>query len=337
MKKHREWIALQYNFEFMFRRIGSFLLIFLFVSSCANRARHEADGSKFIIATLKGPSSMGMIKLIDSLGSGKGHSIQVNILNEPLQVRKLMLDGTADFAILPTTMAAILYNKGLKYQLVGIPVWGTLYLAGSENGVNTWQDLKNKRVYVMARGMTPDVMFRYLLEKNGIDPGKDITLDYSFPTHIDLANAVAAGQAGLGILSEPLASLVVYKNKEVRIIFNLEEEWDKFEDIPIAETAFLGKTEVLHDHAKVVEELVSAYDRSTRWVNENPDSAAALIVKHGILPDSAIAVKAIRGSNLNYVKAARVRKEINDYLNVFYKLNPDIIGGKMPDESFIFP
>ncbi len=43
----------------------------------------------------------------------------------------------------------------------------------------------------MARGMTPDVA-QYLLEKNGLDPQQDITLDYSF-SHIDLANLGAAG------------------------------------------------------------------------------------------------------------------------------------------------
>ena len=315
----------------------SYLFLFAFILyGCGNKARKEAGSPKYTIATLKGPSAMGMIRMIDSLNHGTGHSVEVKILNEPLQVRKMMLDGTADFAILPTTMAAIMYNKGLKYRLIGIPVWGTLYLVGSDPVVKHWEDLRNKRIYVMARGMTPDVLLRHLLLKNELAPDKDVILDYSFPTHIDLANAVAAGQAGLAIVSEPLASLVIKKNKDMRLIFDLETEWKKFENAALAETAFLGSESVIRNDPGIVKSIISAYDFSTGWVNQHPDSASVLIVKYGILPDADVAVNAIQGSNLKFERADAVKKEIEDYLNVFYKLNPDIVGGKMPDENFIY-
>src|SRR5690606_21726856 len=153
-----------------------------------------------------------------------------------------------------------------------------------------------------------------------ITPDKDVVLDYSFPTHIDLANAVAAGQAELAIVSEPLASLVIQKNKSVRSIFDLEKEWKRFENAPLAETAFLGKESVIQDDPEIVKNIISAYALSTSWVNQHPDSAAALIVKYGILPDADVAVNAIPGSNLRFEKANVVRKEVEDYLNVFYKL-----------------
>ncbi|HQB87161.1 MAG TPA: ABC transporter substrate-binding protein, partial [Bacteroidales bacterium] len=318
----------------MIRKLLYLAIIILLLPAC--RGRNEGGHAEFTIAALKGPSAMGMIRLIDSLNSSPGHPVEVQILNEPLQVRKMMLDGTADFAILPTTMASILYNKGLKYKLIGIPCWGTLYLAGSDTLVSSWEDLRNKRIYVMARGMTPDVMFRHLLGRNGLDPGRDVILDYSFPTHIDLANAVAAGQAPLGILSEPLASLVTLKNRDIRIIFNLEKEWSLKEDIEITETAFLGRENILRHKPDLVERIIKSYTYSSEWVNRYPDSAAVLIVKYGILPDTAVAAHAIPGSNLRFVRAAEKENEIEDYLNVFYKLNPDIIGGKLPDENFIY-
>ena len=320
----------------MLKRLSCLFLLIFILYGCGNKVRKEAGSPEHTIATLKGPSAMGMIRMIDSLNHGTGHSVEVKILNEPLQVRKMMLNGTADFAILPTTMAAIMYNKGLKYRLIGIPVWGTLYLVGSNPGVSNWEDLRNRRIYVMARGMTPDVLFRHLLLKNNIDPDKDVSLDYSFPTHIDLANAVAAGQAGLAIVSEPLTSFVIQKNKDIRLIFDLEKEWKKFENAALAETAFLGRENVIQDDPEIVKSIISAYAFSTGWVNQHPDSAAALIVKYGILPDADIAVNAIPGSNLRFEKASEVKKEIEDYLNVFYKLNPDIVGGKMPDENFIY-
>jgi NitT/TauT family transport system substrate-binding protein len=315
------------------------LLLFallLLLNGCRNSTTDANSTKTYTIATLKGPSSMGMIRLIDSLSRGKKHNVQVKILNEPLQVRKMMIDGSADFAILPTNMAAIIFNKGLKYQLIAIPVWGTLYLVGSDNTITRWEDLRGKKVNVMARGMTPDVLFRYLLQKNGIKPEIDIALDYSFPNHIDLANAVAAGQADLAVISEPLTSLAMQNNKAIRRIFSLNDEWSKYEGVPLLETAFMAKMSVINNDRQIVEKLASGYEASSEWVNQNPDSAAMLIVKYKILPDTEVARNAIPRSNIKFVRAKGIQPQIEAYLKVFYQMNPDIIGGKIPDEDFVY-
>ncbi len=316
----------------MVRTTVWFLFWIFLVWGCGNPV---AD-SHFAIATLKGPSSMGMIRLIDSLSRDPHAQLQVKIHNEPLQVRKMMIDGTADFVILPSTMAAIVYNKGLDYRLVAVPVWGTLYLIGRDSTIRQWKDLKGKRVHVMARGMTPDILFRYLLHKSGLDPGKDLHLDYRFPTHIDLAQAVNAGQAELAVLSEPMASLILKNHRDLRRIFSFNDEWSRYEGVRIAETAFMAKAEVLENHREMVEKLLDSYAASTAWVNSHPDSAATLIVRYGILPDSAAALAAIPRVNLTFARAESVREEVMEYFRVFYSMNPEIIGGKIPDEDFIY-
>jgi NitT/TauT family transport system substrate-binding protein len=312
------------------------LVSILILPGCRNRNNDSTETVSYTIATLKGPSSMGMIALIDSLERTQGSNISVKILDEPVQVRKMMLDGSADFALLPATTAAILYNKGLDYRLVAIPVWGTLYLFGSDPSIKEWKDLKNKKVNLMGRGMTPDILFRYLLKKNGLDPEKDLELDYSFPTHIDLANAVAAGRVKLGVISEPLVSLVMQKNKNVRPIMDLNGEWSKVESIPVASTALMVKASLIRKNPKFVEQIISAYSGSSKWVITHPDSAAALIVKYNIVPGYDVALSSIPRSNLNFVRANDIKADIYKYLKIFYELDPETIGGKMPDENFIY-
>jgi NitT/TauT family transport system substrate-binding protein len=299
-----------------------------------NRAPEK---SKLRIATLKGPSAMGMVKMIDSIRQSPASEIEITIYHEPIHVRKLMLEGKVDFAILPTTMGAILYNKGVDYQLAAIPVWGTLYVFGQDTTIRNWDDLRGKRIYLMARGMTPDVLFKQLLLQHGIDPEKDIQTDYSFPTHIDLANAVASGQASLGVISEPLVSLVEQKNQKVKPIFDLNAEWEKvFPDTPIAQTALLVKGSVAKEQKTQVEDLLNLYQQSSAWVNQHPREAAALMVKYNILPNPEVAESSIPRSNLNFVPAKNIENEINNYLNIFYRMDPDIIGGKIPDNNFIY-
>lgn len=320
------------------RVTGLSLIIFVAMTAvaCQNSRRDSSDMDEITIASLKGPSSMAIIRFIDSVSHIKDTKVKIEILDEPIQVRKMMLEGSADFALLPTTMAAILYNKGLEYRLIAIPVWGTLYLFGQDTTITVWDDLRNKKVNVMARGMTPDVLFRYLLEGNGLDPDNDLTLDYRFPTHIDLANAVAAGQAELGVISEPLVSLVMKRNKNVHIIFDLNDEWNDLQGIPVAQTAFMVKDSFVDREPEMTEQIIKACERSVYWVNSNPDSAAHLIVKYGILPDYEVALNAIPRSNMVFKRANDLKEGIADYLNVFYTMNPDIIGGRMPDEDFIY-
>ncbi|MBN1925365.1 MAG: ABC transporter substrate-binding protein [Prolixibacteraceae bacterium] len=313
-----------------------FIAIVILFAACNNTKTQPESETLITVATLKGPSSMGMIKLIDSISSVENSNIRITILNEPNQVRKMVLDGTADFAILPLTMGALTYNKGLEYKLIAIPVWGTLYLFGSDSTIQDWEHIKGKKIHSMAKGMTPDILLRYILTKNGIDPDKDVTLDYSFPTHIDLANAVAARQADIGIISEPMVSLVMKRNEDVKPLFDMNEEWHKHHTIPMAQTAFLGKKQVIEQHTQLTKSLINAYRASSIWVNENPEKAATLIVKHNILPDYEVALSSIPRSHLRFVMAKNIEPQINEYLNIFYEINPEIIGGKIPDENFIY-
>ncbi|MCK7495303.1 MAG: alpha-hydroxy-acid oxidizing protein [Comamonadaceae bacterium] len=70
--------------------------------------------------------------------------------------------------------------------------------------------------------------FGYLLEKNGIDPETDVVLDYSFPTHIDLANAVA-GIVRHGGAIRTVCHFGSGYELDVRTLFDLNLEWDKLQ------------------------------------------------------------------------------------------------------------
>jgi len=315
----------------MKKLICIYFLIVIIFSGCADKKTNE----KIRIATLKGPSAMGMVRMIDSLSHLDNPTIEITIYNEPIQVRKLMLENEVDLAILPTTMGAILYNKHLPYQLAAIPVWGTLYLFGQDTTIKSWDDLRGRRIHVMAKGMTPDVLFKHLLIKNDINSEQDVVLDYSFPTHIDLANAVAAGQTDLAVISEPLVSLVMQKNRTVQPIFDLNAEWKKVhKNTPIAQTALLVHSDFARQQTKMLRNILNSYKTSSNWVNKTKLPAAELLVQHKILPNIEVAQQAIPRSNLDFKEITQIQQEVEDYLSIFFNLNPDIIGGKIPIDNF---
>ncbi len=310
-----------------------FILLLLF-TACRPEPREE----KIITATLKGPSSMAMIYMIDSKDTIAGFPTEFLIKSEPRQIQSMMLEEKVDFAILPSTMGVLLYNKTGKYILAGIPVWGTLYLFGSDSAIKDWEDLKGKKISLMGRGMTPDIMFRFLARQNGLDPDQDMQLDYSFPGHIELANAISAGVSELGVISEPLVSLVSSQNPSVRPLINFNSEWIKLfgPDVPFAQTALLVHKTFAQKHPDLVNEYLQKLSESIQKTNSHPGDAAKLIVKHNILPDTTVAKKAIPRSNLYFSYAGEEMKGIHEYFKVFYNFNPLILGGKLPDEEFYF-
>jgi NitT/TauT family transport system substrate-binding protein len=133
-----------------------------------------------------------------------------------------------------------------------------------------------------------------------------------------------------------LVSLVIQKNKQVRAVFDLNSEWEKIQGSPIAQTALLVRDDIIENDPRLVEAVLNDYEKSSLWVNQNPDSAAVLIARYGILPNTEVALQAIPGSGLHFVRARDIRSQITDYLNVFYNMNPLIIGEKMPDETFYY-
>jgi len=324
------------NMRIFFLLLPTLLLTLFGAARCTScgTGTGKTDNGVLTLVTLRGPSAMGMVRVTDSLSRIQHADVQVVMVNEPLQARKLMLEGRADMVLLPMTLAANTYNRGLDYTLAAVPVWGALYVYGQDTSITRLEDLKGKTVYVMARGMTPDVLFRYLLLEHDIDPEKDLTLDYRFPTHMDLAGAMAIGKAPLGVLSEPQASQVIQKNPDVSLLLDLNQEWTLALQAPMPQTAFLVHTASYKKHRDKIEAVLAACEASTRWVNDNQDSAAVLMVKHHILENKEVAVRAISGSGLHFVRATDIKTAIHDYLQVFYTLDPEIIGGQLPDEAF---
>ncbi len=310
-------------------------LLLLTFSSCKTQS---PDNNTIDVLSLKGPSAMSMLFMMDELDEINKLPVAFEILDEPLQIRARMLKEEPEFALIPTNMAANLYNKGVPYQVAAIPVWGTLLLFGRDKQISDWSDLKGKRVHLMAKGMTPDILFRFLAVKNGLNPDKDMILDYSFPSHSDLANAVIAGLSEIAVLSEPLVSMVRAKNKEVKPIFNLDEEWKKVfnNDFSIPQTSLVVKSSFARENPDFVIAFIKKYQDYCSKIDDNLLRAGQLAVDFEIVPELSIATEAIPGCNMLVRPSWLVIDRIEAFLKVFYIFNPESIGGKMPDEDFFF-
>ena len=129
-------------------------------------------------------------------------------MDSPEQMQALLVKGEADIAVLPMISAANLYNKGIRYPLLGCPIWGTLYLVGRDHIVPP--------VYLFGAGTTPDILARYYLEQKG-----SYTYDYSFATAREVLLSLQTNKVQTAVLSEPFLSMALEQDSTLQILADL--------------------------------------------------------------------------------------------------------------------
>lgn len=309
-----------------------------------NEEPAQIDTIEVKVAGLKGPSSMGMIKMIDEKTSfGEGVNTTYDVLPAPDVLVSKLLNGEYDFATLPTNTAAIIYNKSGNYQVAGISTWGMLYVVTNGIEINGWSDFEGQKVFPFAQGSTPDILFKYLLKQNGLDPENDVTFDYSIQ-QAELAQALAAGEVSIAVLPEPFVTATTMKNSDIQIAMNLQEEWKNAHmtssvipaEAAYPMTAVVVRKEFAQQYPEIVDQFLSAYSESADWVNANPAEASVLIENNELGLAAKAADNAIPRTSIDLVKVDDCRNVVEFYLNVFNGFSPKSIGGSMPDENFYY-
>lgn len=290
------------------------------------------------VAGLKGPTSMGMIKLFeDYTNPSEGLNINYTVESAPDLLVGKLIKGELDIATVPTNLASIIYNKTKgKYKLVNINTLNVMYIMTDGAEINSIKDLKDETLYISGKGATPDFVTRYLIEKNGLIIGEDINVDFSLD-HSSLAQAINSGEVKFGVLPQPFVTTLMMKNSDVKIGVDLQKEWEAVEDDSLlALGGLLVKTELIENHPEIVNNFLDEYKKSVEYVNSNPKGASILIEKFGILPKAKMAEMAIPKCNIVYKDAKDIQNELNEYYKILFDFNPKSVGGKLPDDEFYY-
>jgi len=324
----------------MLKRFSGIFVLFciVFISVLpVSGCKSAADNIAINIGSLKGPTSIGMIKLHEEKPSlGKSFSANYEIVASPDIMISKILSGEMDLATLPTNVAAKLYNKGTNLKLAAIIGYGTLYIVYQNISISGWEDLRGKKIYVLSKGSTPDILLRYILEKNNLEPGRDVELDYSLE-QVEISQLMISAKADIAILPEPFVSLAINKNDKIKIAFDMEKEWGKIQGgsrLPMS--CLVAASDSVLNNSAIMDKFFNAYKSSIDWVNSNPGQAAKLIEKFDIGVNAAIASEAIPRCNIEFSSAENSKNEISNYFETIFDFSPEDIGGKMPDENFYY-
>ena len=285
------------------------------------------------VGALKGPTAMGMIRMISDDGVN-GYTLA----GSADELTPAFIKGDLDVICVPANLAAVLYNK-TEGQVVTLAVntLGVLYIV--ENGGETVQsmaDLKGKTLVAAGKGSTPEFGLRYLLEQNGLDPDKDVTIDWK-SEHAECVAALAAGTADLALLPQPFVTVAQGKLEQLRVALDLTAEWDALDNGSAMITGVaVARRELAEEHPELVDAFLKEYAASVDWVNENPAGAAELIAANGIIENPAIAEKALPYCNIVCLTGQEMYEKLSGYLQVLAEANPESVGGALPQDDFFY-
>ena len=302
--------------------------------AAGEQAAGQSETMNISIGVLKGPSGIGIIKLVAELKTlPQNVSLDYMIVADPLEMLTRLTSGELQAGLLPLNVAAKLYTKGSGYPLAAIPGLGALYILSRDSSINDWQDLAGKTVYAHGKGATPDYLFHYFLNVKGID-SESVFLNFSIPAP-QLAPMAAAGKVDTVLLPQPFVSLVMMKSPDMTIRLDLQKTWMEVQgaSMPYPITAFVVSPQLAAKRPKAWTALMDAYSQSISWVLANPDQAAALVDKHGILA-AGPAKMAIPDCGLVFIPAHKARPEVEASLQVLLDADPISVGGALPDDGF---
>ena len=302
--------------------------------SCTQK---EDKPEQIRVITLMGPTGMGMAKLITDGKEGKNaQEYTFTVATAPDQVSAQVIKGDFEIAAVPVNLAAVLYNKTEgAVKVAGVNTLGVLYMLENGNTVNSVADLKGKTIYATGQGSTPEYALRYILTKNGIDPDKDVTVQY-LAEHAELATQMTAGSVTLGMLPEPNVTSVMLNNKDVRIALDLNAEWKKVSGADMVMGCIIVSAKFAEEHPQALKKFLEEYKASVEFANGDVDEAAAVIEAAGIVPKAAVAKKALPNCNIVLLTGADMKTPLQGMLNVLFEAEPKSVGGKLPDDAFYY-
>ncbi len=324
-----------------FALLSLILCVALLLVSCSGGASDEK--AKIKVGALKGPSSIGMVSLMDRNNKNESsNAYDFYIAGAADDIVAKVSSGELDVAAVPTNLASTLYNKTSGNVLIAcVSTLGSLYLLENGNTINSAEDLRGKEIYNTGRGATPECVLNFILAENGIDPQNDADVQY-MAEHTELAAALTSNEVSIGLLPEPFATTVLLANSNVRIALDLNDEWKKACDAKglsenlLTMGSVIVNKEFADKNKDVFNKMMDEYKASIEFVNENPKDASLLVESFEIMPSAAVAEKAIPGCKMTFIDGEEMRKSVSSYLTILFEQEPKLVGGKLPDEDFYY-
>ena len=306
------------------KKLTSLLLSLVLMVSVLACGASAKTSKKVRIAGLKGPTTMGLVNLLSMEEDGTASmDYDLQLYGAADEIVPLLMKGELDMAAIPANLAATLYQKtegGI--QAVAVNTLGVLYVVE-----------KGSTILSTGKGTTPEYVLRYLLNANGIDPDKDVTIEY-YSEATEVTAQMANTEDAIAVLPQPYVTAAGLQDDTLRVALDLIEEWNKVADTQLITGVTVVRKEYAEEHPDVVAAFLTDYAKSVEAANTDLDGTAALCEEQGVVAKAAIAKKALPNCNIVCLTGDELKTNASAYLQVLFDADPKAVGGAMPGDDF---
>ena len=330
------------------------------LSACSSTGTVEDTAVKVML--VDGAPLISMTAMMsDGFAGMDGYDISYTITNDSDALVAALLNQEPDFAIAPINVAAMMNNNLSGYRLAAVTIWGIMHIV-SDRDVMSLEDLKGETVVAFGRSGTPGITLRAVLRQSGIRftepdsadfmPDPDVVSIIYLTAASDVRDAIATGMmaggkaVSFGLLAEPVATAITgFAANAGRPGFtakiNLQQEWARNNNGEIfPQAALIFHERLLDGHPKFVNEFIAMAEQSSVRANASPAETGDLAVSLGsiAIPNGTVVGAAHSAGRLpmDFTYAADAKPAVDRYLQAFMDENANLIGGKLPADSFYY-
>ena len=309
-------------------------------SASESAAEEPADLGTAVVAALKGPTAMGMVKMMSDDAASDSPLYDFSIYASADEITPKLVQGELDIAAVPANLASVLYNNTEgQVQVLAINTLGVLYIVENGDTVQSVEDLRGKTIFASGKGSTPEYALNYMLTQNGIDPEADVTIEWK-SEHSECVAALATTENAIAMLPQPFVTTAQAQNENLRVALDMTSEWESLaqangSDVALITGVVIGRKEFVEQNPELVSQFLSQYEESVAYTQEDVAGAAALIGEYDIVPE-AVAQKALPECNITFIAGDEMKAKLSAYLQTLLDQNPQSIGGELPGDDFYY-
>lgn len=239
-----------------------------------------------------------------------------------------------DIALIPTDMAAKVYNKNSSYQIFASIGQGSYYLVTSDPEVRGFNStLINKEIAIAGENSMTDNIVKAILKKNNID---ETLVKFKYTNTVpELVKTLTLGEIYTGIVPETSLTSLLYKHSGLKILASTNDAYENTFDISEGYPQFsvIVRKDFAKNNKEYVNKFLSKLKESIEFVNNNPLQAGAYGEELKIPIKPQILSKAIKRCNLKFIEIDKFKQNYKYFFEILYNYNNEAVGGTVPDES----
>ncbi len=192
------------------------------------------------------------------------------------KVLTALISGEADIGFMGAEASIYAYQEGATDPVVNFAQLtqraGNFLVAREEMPDFKWEDLKGRKVLGGRKGGMPEMVFEYILKKNGLDPEKDLSIDQSIDFGATAAAFTGDDSADFTVEFEPSAT-ALEKQGAGYVVASLGVDSGY-----VPYTSYSARTSYMEKNPDIMQKFTDALQKGMDFVQSHtPEEIAEII------------------------------------------------------------